>query len=184
MELSSITMTDWLTIVAIIIGPIAAVLVSLAMQRHAQHQSYKFHLIATFLQNRHSVLSEDHVRAFNAIDLVFAKHKNVRQHWEQFMQMRNTQGISQEDLGKKYNQLIEAMVKAAGYGRSLSYIDVSRVFYPGDQQPQPDPKSQELMDLMLRVFRRFDEKLASEQRPLGDILSGLLGTSRDSNDLD
>ena len=182
MSLSAITLVDWLTMGAIVIGPIAAVLISLFLQRQTIKQNYKFNLIATVLQNRHSVLAEDHVRALNAIDLVFAEHKEVRQLWEQFMHMRNTQGISPDDVVKKYNQLIEAMVRAAGYGKSVSYIDMSRVFYPNTQQPQPDPKAQELVDLMIKVFRHIDSRIKNDQRSFEEILSGLLEDSKEQPD--
>lgn len=68
----------WLTILAIVTGPIVAVLITLYAQKRRERRSYKERILGALMMDRGNMTARDTVRALNMIDLVFYRNKKVR----------------------------------------------------------------------------------------------------------
>lgn len=80
-------MTDVLTILAIIIGPIAAVQVQKFLERARDKRNRKLFVFKTLMATRGSALSYSHVEALNRIDLEFSdnkKYENIILAWKEY----------------------------------------------------------------------------------------------------
>jgi hypothetical protein len=69
---------EWITIIAIIVGPIAAVLAQLWIQHHNKIRDQKLWVYGLLTSNRAAWASADFVRAMNFVDVVFYKNEDVR----------------------------------------------------------------------------------------------------------
>jgi hypothetical protein len=73
--------TDWLTLLAIVVGPILAIAGQLWYQRRKERRDAKLGVFRVLMNLRNAQLSADFVKALNLIDLVFYKDKGVRERW-------------------------------------------------------------------------------------------------------
>lgn len=71
-------LTDILTILAIVIGPIAAVQIEKYIQRKRDSKNQREDIFKTLMATRGSVLSYAHVEALNRIDLEFSNHNKYK----------------------------------------------------------------------------------------------------------
>lgn len=63
----------------------------------------------------------------NTIDLVFANNKDVRDAWENFVNVVRDANASEEKRKKVYNAMVDTMCASLGYGDSMRYLDLERV---------------------------------------------------------
>jgi hypothetical protein len=80
-------LTDILTIIAIIVGPIAAVQIEKYLQRNRDSKNRKESIFKTLMATRGTVLSYSHVEALNRIDLEFSndkKYKKIIDSWKEY----------------------------------------------------------------------------------------------------
>ena len=162
-----VTLTEKLTIAAIIIGPIVAVLITLLVQYRPQKRNAKMYALGQIISNRHDFLSLASVQAMNTIDIFFSgwRDKAVRRAWREFVDAIRNTGIGADDKLKKYNELINEMCKALGYGKALNYLDATRVLAPvlPQQQPTIDQKTEQLED-ELKEFLALPDEYTEENR--------------------
>ncbi len=79
--------TDFLTIAAIIIGPIAAIQAQQIIEKGRNSKNRKIEIFKTLMATRGSTLSISHVEALNRIDLEFSdndKYKKVIEAWKEY----------------------------------------------------------------------------------------------------
>jgi hypothetical protein len=69
---------EWLTIFAILIGPIIAVLTQLAIQKRQRVRDQKLWVYSTLMSYRATWAAADFVRAINFVDVVFFDYKAIR----------------------------------------------------------------------------------------------------------
>jgi hypothetical protein len=74
-------LVDWLTIVAILIGPLSALLIQKWIERRQAREDRKVSIFRTLMANRASRLSQDYVKAFNGIATEFYGDTNVIEAW-------------------------------------------------------------------------------------------------------
>jgi hypothetical protein len=77
-----------ISIAAIILGPIFAVVISIKMnqyylQKNSKNQ-LKYNVFFTLMQTRDITLNTSHIQALNSIDLVFYDDKSVIQKWHEY----------------------------------------------------------------------------------------------------
>src|SRR5580704_11566902 len=80
-------MTDILTIVALIMGPVLAVQAQKVIDRAREGKNRRLWVFKTLMATRHATLSIDHVSALNRIDLEFVdnkKYHKVLEAWRQY----------------------------------------------------------------------------------------------------
>ena len=63
---------DWLTVLAIVLGPILALFAQRVLDRLREKRRQRLQLYLTLMGTRATYLSPEHVRALNLIDVVFA----------------------------------------------------------------------------------------------------------------
>ncbi|WP_372652144.1 DUF6680 family protein [Draconibacterium sp.] len=84
-------LVDYLTIGAIIIGPIASVQIQKYLERRKETRNEKVRIFRVLMGTRGSSLSKSHVEALNQIDLVFEdkKYQSVRLAWGEYLDNLN-----------------------------------------------------------------------------------------------
>ena len=83
--LEAIKFVEWLTIVAIVLGPVAAVQAQKWLERQKEHRSRQLYIFRILMATRATRLAPDHVTALNMIDMDFSekrkKEKPVVRAW-------------------------------------------------------------------------------------------------------
>lgn len=129
-------MIELLTIIAIIVGPIAAIQADKYLERRRDEKERRLRVFRTLMLTRGSVLSPAHVEALNSIDLEFCsddtKDRSVRDAWKQYLdQLAHHPGEKASDDEQKrwrekneelLTELLFAMAKAVGYDFDKTHI--------------------------------------------------------------
>jgi hypothetical protein len=146
----------WVNILAILLSPVVAVLVTVFLQSRKEKRNQKLWIFNTLIATRHSPIVDENVRALNMIDVVFHDSARVRQLWREYFDMLCNEGLNNPNgwsqRQKKNLELITEMAKVVGYGAAITHLDVDRVYYPiglGEQSQ----KAQEIAAELLRVLK-------------------------------
>jgi hypothetical protein len=161
-------MMEWLTLLAIILGPILAVQAQKWIERATEERKERQVIFRTLMRTRANILSREHVDALNMIPLVFSKkreHDNeVRKKWEILFNHRSSalplhqdltlQRNLQHDFGKKgighLTELLIALAKALNY--RFDENDIQRVYSPKALEDEA-AETQEARQLLLQLLR-------------------------------
>jgi hypothetical protein len=73
---------DWITVAALVLGPIFALLIQRALDWLREKDKRKKALYFTLMSTRAAWLSNEHVQALNSIDIVFASDQRIRALWK------------------------------------------------------------------------------------------------------
>src|SRR5688572_7888947 len=123
-----------LTLVAIAISPVIAVLVTVRLQDRKERRGQKLWILSTLIGTRHNPVSDETVRALNLIDVVFHKDAKVRHLWHEYLDMLSNEGLNNPtgwaQRQKKNLEMITQMAKNLGYKHTITHLDVDRVYYP------------------------------------------------------
>ena len=161
-------MIEIISIVAILLSPAVAVLISMRLQDRKERRQHKFSILNTLIATRHEPLSTEAVRALNMIDLAFYDETTVRQRWREYLEMLNNQGLNNpsgwQQQGKKRIELITEMAKDLGYGKAITHLDVDRVYTPVGIVDQ-FTRNQELLSELLRVLKATKTLHVSTEQP-------------------
>lgn len=164
------TTVEVLTLTAIVTGPIAAVLISLWLQRRYQRIDARKTVLSALVANRHQVLSQDTVRALNLIDLVFHDEPKVRKLWTEYFEMLGNEGLNNpvgwDQRNKKNVELITEIAKCVGLGRHIAHLDIQRTYSPVGLGQQ-EARLIELQTELIRVLKST-ERLSSTERDSGN----------------
>ena len=76
------TINNWLTIIAIIIAPIAAVQVQKFLDIRRERRARKMQVFKTLMTTRATPLSPYHVESLNMIDIEFYDNKKITEAWK------------------------------------------------------------------------------------------------------
>ncbi len=131
-------LVDILTILAIVVGPIAAVLVSVhvgnAISDRRTRRDQKFLILSTIVAWAWKPVSAEPVKALNAIDLFFHDVPTVRQKWMAYYDSlcrRDLKGQELWDLWRKKRlELIHSIADDLGFGGTMSQLDFDRIYTP------------------------------------------------------
>src|SRR6185295_6479127 len=110
----TITISDWLTILAILIGPLVAVQLTRYLDNKKEVRERKLSVFKTLMATRAYNLSWDHVVALNRIDLEFDKRKPkeraVIDAWKAYLDLLGDKNIPVDQwLTKRVDLLIELL---------------------------------------------------------------------------
>ena len=153
-------MNNIIGILAILLSPIIAVLISMYIQSRREKRQQQMFVFATLMATRHqylySAITDETVRALNMIDTVFHNEVRVRELWREYFDMLANAGLNNpvgwEQRQKKNLELLQEMAKALGYGKELSQTDITRVYSPivlGEQAR----RNIEIQGELLRVLK-------------------------------
>jgi hypothetical protein len=85
---------DWVSVAAIVVGPLSAVLVTYFMDRWREAKQRRIWIFRTLLATRARKMRYEHVQALNLIDVDFKgwrrKFKTVRSAWDYYRKHLNT----------------------------------------------------------------------------------------------
>lgn len=132
------TLTDWITILAIFAGPFFAVLATEWIRRNHEMRDRKIHLFRSLMSTRASTLAPSHVEALNLIDIEFdakkAKEKPVIDAWKLYHSHLNDQSYEDNEAWMKRTELLlvdllHAMSICLGYPFDKAHIKNSS-YYP------------------------------------------------------
>jgi len=130
---------DWITIAAIVLGPVLALFAQRALDWLREKKNRRVQLYMTVMSLRASWLHHDSIRALNSIDTVFDKRsdQSIRDAWTAVINHSYSQRAEGEEAAREWNQrmndlradLYQRMGDAVGYHHTLDYIK-SRIYYP------------------------------------------------------
>jgi hypothetical protein len=82
------TWFDWLTVVAILLGPVLAIITQVIISWMDEQRKRRAEIYTTLMSLRAAPLHADHVRALNAIDAVFDRRgdQSVRDAWTRVLE--------------------------------------------------------------------------------------------------
>ncbi len=120
-------------IIAVILGPIAAVQVDRIIEQKRSKKARKLSVFKTLMTTRSISLSYPKVEALNSIDIEFTEHAKVIESWKNYANLLKNQQLDDNTFslkeGELYIELIVEMGKVVGY--NLSKADVERnSYYP------------------------------------------------------
>jgi uncharacterized protein DUF6680 len=129
---------DIINIVAIIVGPIVAVIITLWWQQRKENRDSKRRLFLTLMAQRRTYPpTVEWVNALNVIDVVFAEHPQVVQLWHEYYASLVNPPVNQNFQAREHTYLLmlSSMARTLGY-RRLEQTDIDKFYTPqvhGDQ---------------------------------------------------
>lgn len=120
---------DWLTVAAIVLGPVLALLSQRVLDRIRQRKDQRQRLFFALMASRALQLSPNHVQALNSIDTVFSgdskEDQTIREKYrawiEQMGRDSNTPGWLERANDLKV-ELYQAIGEAVGFKFSIDYL--------------------------------------------------------------
>jgi hypothetical protein len=120
---------DVVTIIALILGPLLAVGITLWSQRRSEKLNAKRQLFVTLMANRRAGPNREWVNALNLIDVIYAGEPRIVQLWHQLYDILCAHPFINQTFAHKYLDLLSAMANSLGY-RSLTQTDIDKFYMP------------------------------------------------------
>ena len=142
-----------MSIIAIFLSPIIAVLISLWYQSYDSKHNEKLDLFLTLMANRKSNPPPyTSVNALNTIDVVFYKYPKVVSHWHKVYDIlhQKIENINWESYNHHLLEMLSEMARVLGYP-NLKQTDIDK-FYVPDIYGKRFEISQKLQEELLRVL--------------------------------
>jgi hypothetical protein len=135
-RLSAVPPSDLLTIIAIILGPVLALLTQRVLDLLREKKNRRAQLFFDLMSSRATPLAANHINALNSIDFVFDRWRDhkVRSAWREVMnQLNKAPGAELVQWTDRLNDLkvdlFRAIGKRIGYNFSTDYLK-RYIYYP------------------------------------------------------
>jgi hypothetical protein len=119
------TKPEWITVAAIILGPILALLAQRGLDWLREKDARRRKLYFTLMSTRAVFASNEHVQALNSIDVVFTNDRNIRELWKKCLDHlatdENAPGWNEALLDLRAD-LYQAIGNKLGYRYTTDYI--------------------------------------------------------------
>jgi hypothetical protein len=148
------TPTEIITIVALLVGPLMAVIITLWQQSRGEKRSAKARLFAMLMAHRRSNPPPiEYVNSLNLIDVVFRDNPAVVSKWRELYDLLNHPHaqINWIQVGHARIELLSEMATCLGY-RRLRQIDIDRFYMPQALETEAAAQK-ELRDELMRVLK-------------------------------
>lgn len=122
--MSETSALSWLTLAAILVGPIAAVLATRLLDKRAETKRRKYDLFKALMQTRGIRLDPTHVAALNIIELEFYNKPDVRKAFQDYIEhlYEPEPQVSDEDQNHYYNRRSDLFMELMyQVGREVGY---------------------------------------------------------------
>ena len=132
-EGEKMTINDYLTLAALIIIPIVAVVIAQWLQNRSEKRKDKMHIFKTLMTSRIYGWTPDSVNALNIIDIVYSDDKKVRAAWKDLNDKYRVTNPDQQHLKKIENaqyKLLEAMANSLGYKDKITWETIQNPYMP------------------------------------------------------
>ena len=126
------TIMEIMNIIAVITGPIFAVVITLMWQQRKEKRDAKERLFLTLMAHRRAFPPPiEWVNALNVIDVVFADHHQVVELWHGYYATLANPPANENYQQREhtYLQMLSAMARALGY-RRLEQTDIDKFYSP------------------------------------------------------
>lgn len=123
---------DYATVIALIAGPVIAVLITLWYQKRNSRYEAKQRLFAVLMAHRRSIpVTTEWVQSLNLTDVVFQDCASVVRKWRELYDLMNypQDQINWNQVGHVRIELLSEMALSLGYTR-LKQIDIDRFYMP------------------------------------------------------
>ena len=151
---------DWISIIALIVIPIVAVIIGQYLQTRAKKREDKMRIFTTLMNTRAFAWTKESVEALNMIDVVFVNDKKVRSAWAKLLDSYYSTEKSEQIASKRItlkNKLLEEMACCLGYKGKITWETIQNPYIPDimikDMQQQEQYKNGQL------AFAEFVQKL-------------------------
>lgn len=124
---------DILNLAALVLIPIAAVVIGQMLQIHSEKRKDKMQIFKTLMTSRIYGWTPDSVHALNVIDIVFADDKNVRDAWKDLNDKYHVTNPDQQHIKKIENaqyKLLEAIANSLGYKKKITWETIQNPYMP------------------------------------------------------
>jgi hypothetical protein len=192
------TLTDYLTILAIVIAPVVAVQVQKRLEVFREQRGRKLWVFKTLMATRAATISAEHVQALNMIDLEFRekRYKNVTIAWKTYLDHLSSYPKDDEKLqpiwGERRVNLFTNLLLEMG--RSLGYefdeVHVKKGIYAPEAHGRLEDENMLIRRGLLNLLYGdtavkmsvtsfpISEQAVAEQKALRDALQELLDGKR------
>ena len=154
-----------MNIVAVILSPIIALLVSQYLQNRSEKRKDRMQVFMSLMKTRAFGWNIESVNALNVIDVVFSDNKAVRDAWKTHYAALCVSEPKENELKRiqdtKY-KLLEVMAKSLGYKDAINWETIQNPYYPKglDNQIAINQQNQELQ---AQLYMRMSSLLGSNQ---------------------
>ena len=166
---------DWLNLIAIIVAPIAAVLIGQWLQDRSERRKDKMQIFKVLMTSRGYSWTLDSVHALNTIDIVFADDKKVRDAWKDLLDKYRVVAPDEMQLDKiKQAQfkLLEMIAASLGYKRQITWETIQNPYIPqgmADQMASLSRSQKAYSELLLNANKAFlQQPTHKEDKPDAD----------------
>ena len=138
-EGEKMTINDYLTLAALIIIPIVAVVIAQWLQNRSEKRKDKMQIFKTLMTSRIYGWTPDSVNALNVIDIVYSDDKKVRAAWKDLNDKYRVTNPDQQHLKKIENaqyKLLEAMSNSLGYKDKINWETIQNPYMPVGMKQQ------------------------------------------------
>ena len=132
-EGEKMTINDYLTLAALIIIPIVAVVIAQWLQNRSEKRKDKMQIFKTLMTSRIYGWTPDSVNALNIIDIVFSDDEKVRAAGKDLNDKYRVTNPDQQHLKKIENaqyKLLEAMANSLGYKDKITWETIQNPYMP------------------------------------------------------
>ena len=127
------TTNDFLTLAALIIIPILAVIIAQWLQNRSEKRKDKMQIFKSLMTSRIYGWTPDSVNALNIIDIVSSDDKKVRAAWKDLYDKYCVTNPDQHQLEKiktAQYKLLEAMANSLGYKDKITWETIQNPYMP------------------------------------------------------
>lgn len=158
---------DYINLFALIVVPIAAVLIGQHLQDRSKKRDDKMAIFKTLMTSRIYGWSVESVNALNVIDIVFSDDKRVLDCWKNYYDTLCIPGYEENNVKKRQiarDNLLEAMAISLGYKDKITWQTIQNPYMPEDMfhsivaQKQFQNDQIELMKRMMSNLPNAEEK--------------------------
>lgn len=159
---------------ATLCGPIAAVQVERYLARLREKQDRKLGVFRTLMATRASVLTADHVNAFNAIPIEFYGRKRVVDAWEAYFAHMHKDGMEMQVWGQRRIELMNNFLQEIG-------ADLKYKFNTREMESVYSPKAFGAVENAQHTILHGMAELFRGNAPLRMEVTNLNGPNEDLN---
>ncbi len=160
---------DILNLLAIIIIPIAAVLIGQHLQNRAEKRKDKMHIFKVLMTSRIYGWTQESVYCLNIIDIVFSDDEKVRNTWKDLFDKYCVQNPDDTQLKKIQNaqyKLLETMAKSLGYKDKVTWETIQNPYFPDGlrrQQQEQAASQQAYNNILLNMQQMIPQNNKAEE---------------------
>lgn len=138
------------TLIALLLGPVFGVLITLWYQERMQKRMTKERLFIQLMGSRKS-LTPDWVNGLNVVDVIYADHPKVVAAWHALYDYVHIKPMDPKQYEHRTVALLSEMATALGY-ESLKQIDIDK-FYTPEAQGTQAKMNEDIQKELLRVLQ-------------------------------